>query len=223
MHPVPLHPLQQPQGRHGHLVVLFAKLQQVGKAWDVQAGVCGRHAPQRGPEETHPSAPQLGPLSPVCHTSSQGPLFPDMSPRDRQPQEQLRTLQLAGRTGVPCRVRWGQACVLAAQAPAEAHRPVGCFVGILRISREAEQILTHSFSAFTLVEQQLRPSAFLSVSVCAHLLSERLPLAEGGQPGWVGWEPPVRAPSLCLPAPSPRCSGLQASQNGQNQLSNQPG
>uniref|UniRef100_A0A480IW64 BTB/POZ domain-containing protein 6 n=2 Tax=Sus scrofa TaxID=9823 RepID=A0A480IW64_PIG len=39
VHPVPLHPLQQPQGRHGHLVVLVAKLQQVGEARDVQAGV----------------------------------------------------------------------------------------------------------------------------------------------------------------------------------------
>lgn len=65
VHPVPLHPLQQPHGRHGHLVVLFAKLQQVGKAWDVQAGVCRRHAPQRGPGETCPSAPQLGRPSPT--------------------------------------------------------------------------------------------------------------------------------------------------------------
>lgn len=134
-----------------------------------------------------------------------GPLFPDMGPRDRQPQEQLRTLQLVGRTGVPCHVRWGQACVLAAQAPAEAHRPVGCFVGILQISREAEQILTHSFSAFALVEQQLRPSAFSSVRVCVHLFSECLPLAKGGQPGWAGWEPPYARP-LCAYQHLPRAA-----------------
>lgn len=66
-----------------------------------------------------------------------------------------------------CKV--GQACVCTAQAPAEAHTPAGCFVGILRITSEAEQIFTHLFSAFTLVEQQLRPSASLSGCVCAPL------------------------------------------------------
>ena len=41
VHPVPLHPLEQPESRHGHLVGLLPELQHVGKARDVETGVCG--------------------------------------------------------------------------------------------------------------------------------------------------------------------------------------
>lgn len=87
MHPVPLHPLQEPQGRHGHFVVLLTKLQQVGEARDIQAGVCGRHAlstrpGQRPRPPSGPPSPVLPPraaqdpsLEPAAPASGRGPML----------------------------------------------------------------------------------------------------------------------------------------------------
>ena len=47
VHPVPLHPLEQPQSRHGHLVGLLPELQHVGEARDVETGVCGERERER--------------------------------------------------------------------------------------------------------------------------------------------------------------------------------
>lgn len=67
VHPVPLHPLQEPHGRHGHFVVLLAKLQQVGEAWDVQAGVCAdMRLSARPAQRPHPTPPS-GPPSATLH------------------------------------------------------------------------------------------------------------------------------------------------------------
>lgn len=40
VHPIPFHSLQKPQGCHGYLMVLLPKLQEMSKAWNVQAWVC---------------------------------------------------------------------------------------------------------------------------------------------------------------------------------------
>lgn len=133
-----------------------------GSAGDTHLSVAlGRRAPL---------LPSSGvPRPPVCCTSSQGPLFPDGSPPGQAASGAAEDTAARGQDVCALLCEAGQACVCTAQALAEAPTPAGCFVGILRITSEAEQIFTHSFSAFTFVEQQLRPPASLSGSVCAPL------------------------------------------------------
>lgn len=143
------------------------------------------------------------------------------APPDKQPQEQLRTLQLEGRTCVPCCVRrarracaplrlWQKHPRLRAASWASCGLPV-------RLSK---------FLRIRFLHLRLWNSSLdllpLCLEVCVHLLSACFSLAKGASLAGRDRSHP-HAHRLLAHRHFPRAALGEKRQSGRNQLSNQPG
>lgn len=158
VHPVPLHPLQEPQGRHGHLVVPVAELQQVGEARDVQAGVCGRHVSRCRPWAGAVSPPLAG-TAPLQGHPPGIPLHrcpgvlpdPQLAALGAHPADPADGRRLAG-SASPVR-GWGAWAT---------HTTLLLRVPFRGLEVRSSVFFTCLFASFTPVTRQLTSSALLS-------------------------------------------------------------